>query len=94
MYTCTINGVQRNIFINILAALLAAFILNRHTSVSYTHLSEQQFVDKIFDDDSAETEEGVVFLYISYLRAKLNAIGANVTISTTDDNRYVLNTPE
>ncbi len=59
-----------------------------------TPVSEQQFVDKIFDDDSAETEEGVVFLYISYLRAKLNAIGANVTISTTDDNRYVLNTPE
>ena len=57
-----------------------------------TPVSEQQFVDKIFDDDTSEAEDGVVFLYISYLRTKLNAIGADVTISTTDDNRYVLNT--
>lgn len=56
-----------------------------------TPVSEQQFADKIFDDESA-TEEGVVFLYISYLRTKLNAIGANLKITTTDDNKYVLNT--
>lgn len=54
-----------------------------------TPVSEQQFMDRIFDDES-ETEDGVVFLYISYLRAKLNAIGANVSISTTDDNKYIL----
>lgn len=54
-----------------------------------TPVSEQQFVDRIFDDES-DTEEGVVFLYISYLRAKLNAIGANVSITTTDDNKYIL----
>ncbi len=57
-----------------------------------TPVSEQQFVDKIFDDDTSEAEDGVVFLYISYLRTKLSAIGADVTINTTDDNRYVLNT--
>lgn len=59
-----------------------------------TPVSEQQFMDKIFDDDTSDGEDGVVFLYISYLRAKLNAIGANVSISTTDDNRYVLTVPE
>lgn len=57
-----------------------------------TPVSEQQFIEKIFEDENGESEEGVVFLYISYLRAKLKAIGANVTISTTDDNKYVLNT--
>lgn len=54
-----------------------------------TPVSEQQFADKIFDDET-ETQEGVVFLYISYLRTKLNAIGANLTITTTEDNKYVL----
>lgn len=55
-------------------------------------VSEQQFLEKVFDDEEDGTEEGVVFLYISYLRAKLSAIGANVTISATDDNKYTLTT--
>ncbi len=55
-----------------------------------TPISEQQFLDRIFDDDEEEKQEGVVFLYISYLRTKLNAIGANIKIQTTEDNKYVL----
>lgn len=54
-----------------------------------TPISEQQLVDKIFDDEY-RTNDGVVFLYISYLRAKLGAIGANLTITTTADNKYLL----
>lgn len=55
-----------------------------------TPVSEQQFIDRIFDDEEDEKKDGVVFLYISYLRTKLNAIGANFKINTTADNRYVL----
>lgn len=54
-----------------------------------TPISEQQFIDKIFDSDE-DVQDGVVFLYISYLRTKLNAIGAKVSIKTTEDNKYVL----
>ncbi len=54
-----------------------------------TPVSEQQLVDKIFDDEELTTD-GVVFLYISYLRSKLSAIGADLTISTTEDNKYLL----
>ncbi|MCH5212478.1 MAG: response regulator transcription factor [Oscillospiraceae bacterium] len=54
-----------------------------------TPISEQQFIDRIFDN-AEDAQNGVVFLYISYLRTKLNAIGANVSIKTTEDNKYVL----
>ncbi|MDD6762052.1 MAG: response regulator transcription factor [Clostridiales bacterium] len=52
-------------------------------------VSEQQFLDKVFDDDEA-SREGVVFLYISYLRTKLNAIGANLAIEETEAGMYML----
>ena len=54
-----------------------------------TPISEQQFIDRMFDNEE-EAQDGVVFLYISYLRTKLNAIGAKVSIKTTEDNKYVL----
>lgn len=54
-----------------------------------TPISEQQFIDRIFDSEE-DAQDGVVFLYISYLRTKLHAIGAKVSIKTTEDNKYVL----
>lgn len=53
-----------------------------------TPVSEEQFIEQIFDEEEDTT--GVVFLYISYLRAKLKSIGANLDITTTKDNRYLL----
>lgn len=58
-----------------------------------TPVDEKQFIERIFDDEEGE-REGVVFLYISYLRTKLNAVGANLTITVTEDNKYILNVPE
>lgn len=54
-----------------------------------TPIDEKQFLERVFDDEDAK-REGVVFLYISYLRTKLNAVGANMKIDTTPDNKYVL----
>ncbi len=53
-----------------------------------TPVSEEQFIEQIFDEEEDTT--GVVFLYISYLRAKLKSIGANLDITTTKDNKYLL----
>ena len=54
-----------------------------------TPIDEQHFIDRVFDEEEG-SHEGAVFLYISYLRTKLNAINANISINTTDDNKYVL----
>jgi DNA-binding response OmpR family regulator len=52
-------------------------------------ISEQQLSDRVFDDDD-DVGEGAVFLYISYLRTKLNSIGANMTIENDDSGAYTL----
>lgn len=54
-----------------------------------TPVSEHQLKERIYDDGDEE-QDGAVFLYISYLRTKLNAIGANIKIETTPDSKYVL----
>ncbi len=54
-----------------------------------TPVSEQQFIERIFESDEG-SDNGVVFLYISYLRNKLNAIGADIRIETTENNDYIL----
>lgn len=51
-------------------------------------VSEEQLIERVFDDE--DDTNGVVFLYISYLRAKLKSIGANLNITTTDNNSYIL----
>lgn len=53
-----------------------------------TPVSEKQLIETVFAEE--ENTNGVVFLYISYLRAKLKSIGANLNITTTDDNKYLL----
>lgn len=54
-----------------------------------TPVSEKQLRDRIFDDEQ-EDKDGMVFLYVSYLRTKLNAIGADLAIDSTPDNTYTL----
>lgn len=54
-----------------------------------TPLDEQYFIDRIFDDEDG-SHDGAVFLHISYLRTKLDAINANLKIKTTDDGKYML----
>lgn len=52
-------------------------------------VSERQFLDKVFDEDDEEPKDGMVFLYISYLRTKLGAIGANLLIEE-NGGKYTL----
>lgn len=54
-----------------------------------TPITEQQFKDRVFDDEEG-TPEGAVLLYISYLRTKLNAIGANLKIESFENNEYTM----
>ena len=52
-------------------------------------ISTEKFMDKIWGWDS-ETELNVVWVYISYLRKKLAAIGANVKITAVRNIGYTL----
>lgn len=56
-----------------------------------TPVTEQQFIDRIFEDDE-ESSDGAVFLYIAYLRTKLNAIGALLKIDSDGEDKYILHT--
>lgn len=52
-------------------------------------ISSERFMEKIWGYDS-ETEINVVWVYISYLRKKLNAIGAEVEIKANRNIGYSL----
>lgn len=52
-------------------------------------ISADQFMDKIWGYDS-EAEQNVVWVYISYIRKKLTAIGANVAIKAARGLGYSL----
>lgn len=52
-------------------------------------ISADSFMDRIWGFDS-EAEQNVVWVYISYLRKKLNAIGANVQIKAQRGVGYYL----
>ena len=54
-----------------------------------TPIDEQHFLDRVFDEEDG-SREGAVFLHISYLRTKLNAINANLKINSIDGNKYML----
>ncbi len=45
-------------------------------------ISVEQFMDKIWGYDT-ESEQNVVWVYISYIRKKLTSLGANVSIKAT-----------
>lgn len=54
-----------------------------------TVISSSKFLENIWDPDS-RAEENTVWTYISYLRRKLEAIGANVQIRTIRGAGYIL----
>ncbi len=56
-------------------------------------ISQDQFMDKIWGYDT-ETESNVVWVYISYLRRKLNQVGANVSIKAARGIGYSLEVTE
>ena len=48
--------------------------------------------DRIWQDEKQE-DPGIVWIYVSYLREKLRAIGGNLTIDGHQDGAFVLQTP-
>ncbi len=52
-------------------------------------ISSGRFMEKIWSDE-ADTEQNVVWVYISYLKKKLDALHANVQITATQDVGYTL----
>lgn len=48
--------------------------------------------DRIWQDENQE-DPGIVWIYVSYLREKLRAIGGNLTIDGHQDGAFVLQTP-
>ncbi len=56
-------------------------------------ISSERFMEKIWGYDS-EAEINVVWAYISYLRKKLSALGANVKISASRGRGYMLEVEE
>ncbi len=52
-------------------------------------ISTDLFMDRIWGYES-QSEQNVVWAYISYLRKKLNAIGSNVRISANRGRGYIL----
>ena len=64
--------------------MMEMFLLNPHRIFSSEHIME-----KIWGYDS-ESEINVVWVYISYLRKKLNALGADVQIKASRNAGYSL----
>ena len=64
--------------------MMEMFMMNRHVVIS-----AEKFMDKIWGYDS-ESEINVVWVYISYLRKKLTALGANVFIKASRNAGYSL----
>lgn len=64
--------------------MMEMFMMNRHVVIS-----TEKFMDKIWGYDS-ESEINVVWVYISYLRKKLTALGANVFIKASRNAGYSL----
>ena len=54
-----------------------------------TLISTERFMERIWGYDS-DAEINVVWVYISYLRKKLSAIGANIQIKATRNAGYSL----
>ncbi len=62
-------------------------------SAPRTIISAEQFMEKIWGFD-AETEIGVVWAYVSYLRKKLSALNANISIKSSRNVGYSLEETE
>lgn len=69
------------------AKMLAFFMLNAGKK-----LSTEQIFKHVWSNEPADSEidKGYVFIYVSYLRQKLKAIGANVVIEGEEMGDYTL----
>ncbi|HHL0724935.1 TPA: response regulator transcription factor [Streptococcus agalactiae] len=69
------------------AKMLAFFMLNHDKE-----LSTQQLFEHVWgaDKDQEDVDEGYVFIYVSYLRQKLQAISANLEIIGQEGSSYKL----
>ena len=56
-------------------------------------ISTEQFMERVWGYDS-DTEMNVVWAYISYLRRKLETVGANVSIVARRGQGYLLEETE
>ena len=52
-------------------------------------ITSSRFLENIWDPDS-KAEDNTVWTYISYLRRKLEALGANISINTRRGAGYIL----
>ena len=64
--------------------MMELFLLNKGI-----YLSTQDILVKVWGYDT-EADVGIVWVYISYLRKKLSALGANVAIKAKRNNGYTL----
>ncbi len=82
-YTLSV-GENRMILPKLEFQLMELFLLNRGI-----YLSTEDILVKVWGYDT-DTEIGVVWVYISYLRKKLTALGANVAIQAKRNIGYTL----
>lgn len=82
-YTLSV-GDNRMILPKLEYQLMELFLLNRGI-----YLSTEDILVKVWGYDT-DTEIGVVWVYISYLRKKLTALGANVAIQAKRNIGYTL----
>lgn len=82
-YTLSV-GENRMILPKLEFQLMELFLLNRGI-----YLSTEDLLVKVWGYDT-DTEIGVVWVYISYLRKKLTALGANVAIQAKRNIGYTL----
>ena len=82
-YTLSV-GENRMILPKLEFQLMELFLLNRGI-----YLSTEDILVKVWGYDT-DTEIGVVWVYISYLRKKLTALGANVAIRAKRNIGYTL----
>ena len=57
-------------------------------------LSTAQIFDNVWGDEEDDVDEGIVFLYVSYLREKLEAVQADIEIVGQRGQDYALTVKE
>ena len=58
------------------------------------NLSTAQIFDNVWGDEEDDVDEGIVFLYVSYLREKLEAVQADIEIVGQRGQDYALTVKE
>ena len=82
-YSLCVEG-QQTVLPKLEFQMMELFLLNRGT-----YLPTEDILVKVWGDDT-EADIGIVWVYISYLRKKLKALGANVVIKAKRNIGYTL----